>query len=59
MFNPDLSQIFKPDDGRYGEMENVDALLNYENNEFMVSLRIFHKKHAKKPAFTPNIMKRR
>ncbi|KAH0820561.1 hypothetical protein MTP99_019220 [Tenebrio molitor] len=37
MFNPDLSQIFKPDDGRYGEMENVDALLNYENNEFMSS----------------------
>ncbi|RZC41218.1 uncharacterized protein BDFB_001189 [Asbolus verrucosus] len=38
MFNPDLSQIFKSsDDGRYNELENVDVMLNYENNEFMSS----------------------
>ncbi|XP_044256413.1 uncharacterized protein LOC123006192 isoform X2 [Tribolium madens] len=38
MFNPEqFSQFFKPDDGRYNEMENVDAMLNYENNEFMTS----------------------
>ena len=46
MFNPDLSQIFKADDGRYNEMENVDVMLNYDNNEFMVSLRFSAEKYT-------------
>lgn len=40
MFNPDITPIFKPSvNGRYtSDMENVDIMLNYDSNEFMVCI---------------------